>query len=127
MARDSTALEHFRSMRVRRRSVERRVPWPVLPTSITLGARSECNPNHAPTGEILMTRIFSTSRVLFASSIALSLASPSALAGGGCGTDGQILDRADLLSRLGGNAVQEDFEAFSIAAGQAVNLDVFCL
>ena len=74
-----------------------------------------------------MIRLLSYSRILVASSLALSLAAPSALAGGGCGADGQILTRADLLARLGGNAVIEDFEAFSIGAGQATVLDVFCL
>ncbi len=74
-----------------------------------------------------MIRLVSISRILLASSLAASLATPSALAGGSCGADGQILTRADLLARLGGNAVIEDFEAYSVGSGLADSLDVFCL
>ncbi len=74
-----------------------------------------------------MTRLLSYSRILVAGSLALSVSTPSALAGGSCGADGQILTRADLLARLGGNAVIEDFEAFSIAPGMAAVLDISCL
>jgi hypothetical protein len=73
-----------------------------------------------------MTRLSKFCTLASLSLAAISVAAPTASAGG-CGPDGQILTRTDLLTRLGGNAVLEGFEAFSIGLGGAVNLDVTCL
>jgi hypothetical protein len=58
---------------------------------------------------------------------AFVLAARPAFAQGGCGTDGQIQTRADLLARLGPNATLEGFESYSIASGSADNLNLPCL
>jgi hypothetical protein len=63
---------------------------------------------------------------LLCSCALLALASPSALAQG-CGADGPILTRTDLLARLGSSAVIEGFETFSVPAGIGVNLDIYCM
>jgi hypothetical protein len=60
-------------------------------------------------------------------SASLLLASPSALAQGNCGANGQIPTRTDLLARLGASAVIEDFESYSVPTGGALVLGAFCL
>jgi hypothetical protein len=75
-----------------------------------------------------MDRLQGIARFLTAVALAFSLEAPAAQAGGGCGADGRILARSDLLARLGPNAVIEDFETFDIAPDTASCFDnITCL
>jgi hypothetical protein len=71
-----------------------------------------------------MNRILAITRILVVGSGLALAALPHSL---GAGADGQILDRTDLLTRLGTNAVIEGFESYSIAMGGAENLGIACL
>jgi hypothetical protein len=67
-------------------------------------------------------------RIRFADlAAALLLAAPPVLAQSGCGADGQIQTRADLLARLGTHAVIEGFEGYSIAPGFAELVHLACI
>jgi len=74
-----------------------------------------------------MIRSFRSSCCLSAGVLALSLDVSAAPAGDLCGVEGRILDRADLLARLGSNAVIEGFEAFQLPPDNVDCIAIQCL
>lgn len=74
-----------------------------------------------------MSRLLRYSSILGFGAVVLALPAFSARSGGTCGADGRILTRTDLLSRLGANAVIEDFEAYTFSQYHAAVLQLACL